>query len=234
MGSLHDVRFPGESDEYRQARDELLRAEIELRRQTEAVAAQRRTLPLGGEVSTDYEFDEWDENANAPRPVRLSELFDDGKDTLFLYSFMVVPSSQGLPFVGPCPSCTSIIDAMDGELPHITQRVSFAVASQAPIERFRAHGQARGWRHARLLSSAPSTYNVDYQAQDADGNQWPLATVFVRRDGKIHHFWSSELWLTAHDQGQGPRHVDFMWPLWATLDRTPEGRGDFDTSLEYS
>jgi predicted dithiol-disulfide oxidoreductase (DUF899 family) len=47
---LHEVRFPGESDEYRAARDALLRAEIELREPTEAVAAQRRRLPLGGEV----------------------------------------------------------------------------------------------------------------------------------------------------------------------------------------
>ncbi len=47
--TLHDVRFPGESAAYRAARDELLRAEVALRRQTEAVAAQRRALPAGGE-----------------------------------------------------------------------------------------------------------------------------------------------------------------------------------------
>ena len=40
--SLHDLRFPGESQEYRRARDELLQAEIDLRRQTEAVSQQRR------------------------------------------------------------------------------------------------------------------------------------------------------------------------------------------------
>jgi predicted dithiol-disulfide oxidoreductase (DUF899 family) len=48
--TMHDVRFPAETDEYRQARDRLLQAEIELRRDVEAVAAQRRALPLGGEV----------------------------------------------------------------------------------------------------------------------------------------------------------------------------------------
>ena len=57
---LHDVRFPGESDDYRQARDELLRAEMEVRRLEAAVAAQRRELPLGGEAPQDYEFEEWD------------------------------------------------------------------------------------------------------------------------------------------------------------------------------
>jgi predicted dithiol-disulfide oxidoreductase (DUF899 family) len=45
--TLHDTRFPGENDEYRRRRDELLQAELELRRQVEAVAAQRRALPLG-------------------------------------------------------------------------------------------------------------------------------------------------------------------------------------------
>jgi predicted dithiol-disulfide oxidoreductase (DUF899 family) len=229
---MHDVRFPGESEEYRAARNELLEAEIALRRQIEAVAAQRRKLPLGGAITTDYVFQEWD---GGPKDVKLSELFAPGKDTLFLYSFMVVPEAQGLPFVGPCPSCTSIIDGIDGELRHITQKVNFAVCSKAPIEVFRAHGESRGWRDARLLSSANSTYNRDYAAEDENGFQWPLATVFVRRDGQIHHFWSCELWFAGPDSSdQGPRHVDFMWPYWTVLDRTPDGRGtDFGPQLQY-
>lgn len=48
------VRFPGESPEYRAARDRLLEAEAEMRRQTEAVAAMRRGLPPGGAVTEDY------------------------------------------------------------------------------------------------------------------------------------------------------------------------------------
>jgi predicted dithiol-disulfide oxidoreductase (DUF899 family) len=229
----HDFRFPGESGEYRRARDELLRAELDLRRHIERVTALRRDLPLGGAVGTDYVFEEWDSGAGAARPVRLSELFDDGKDTLFLYSFMVVPREQGLPFVGPCPSCTSIIDGIDGAVPHITQRMSFAVESAAPIAQFREHGSGRGWRHARLLSSAGNSYRRDYGGADSNDYQWPLATVFVRGDGEIHHYWSSELWWVAHDAGQGPRHVDFMWPLWAVFDRTPEGRGEWETKLDY-
>ena len=45
----------------------------------------------------------------------------------------------------------------------------------------------------------------------------------MRRDGAIHHFWSSEI-MYAEVDGQ-PRHVDLMWPLWNLLDLTPEGRG---------
>ena len=230
--SLHDARFPGESDEYRQARDELLSAEIKLRRQIEAVAAQRRKLPLGGIVPKDYVFDEWDSATNAARPVRLSELFEAGKDTLYLYSFMFIPGKKGLPLEEGCPSCTSIIDAIDGTSRHITQRINFAVVAKAPIEQFRAHAKSRGWRFARLLSSAHNTYNHDYHAESPDG-QMPIASVFVRRDGKIHHTWSSELMLAPSDPGMDPRHVDYMWPMWSILDRTPAGRGDWGPELKY-
>ena len=44
------IVFPGESREYRAARDRLLEQEIELRRAMEAVAVARRQLPPGGIV----------------------------------------------------------------------------------------------------------------------------------------------------------------------------------------
>jgi predicted dithiol-disulfide oxidoreductase (DUF899 family) len=231
--TLHDVRFPGESGEYRKQRDELLRAEMELRRHEERVSAQRRTLPLGGEVPTDYVFDEWDRAANRVRQVRLSELFEDGKDTLFLYSHMFIPGEQGLPLEQGCPSCTSINDAIDGEVPHITQLVNYAVAAKVPIEQFRAHADARGWRNLRLLSSANNTYNADYHAEDDSGTQLPIANVFVRGDGVTRHSWASELMFVDAEPGMDPRHVDFMWPLWSVVDRTPGGRGEFHPSLTY-
>jgi predicted dithiol-disulfide oxidoreductase (DUF899 family) len=230
---LHDVRFPGEPDDYREARDELLRAEMDLRRRTEAVAAQRRELPLGGEPPEDYEFDAWDSSRGASRRVRLSELFEDGKDTLLLYSFMFKPGEKGLPLEVACASCTSIIDAMDGEVRHVAQHINFAVVAKVPIERFGAHARTRGWRDVRLLSSAGNTYNRDYQTEGADEDQFPIATVFVRRDGRIHHQWSSELFFATPEPDEDPRHVDFMWPLWAVLDRTPGGRGPDHPELEY-
>jgi len=222
------MRWPRESDEYRRARDELLQAEIDLRRQEEALAAQRRALPLGGAVPEDYAFD------GADGEVRLSELFADGNDTLFIYSFMFIPDENGDPLGAACPSCTSIIDSVDGAARHLMQPINFAVSAKVPIERFLAHAQTRGWRHARLLSSARSTYNRDYNAESEDGAQLPIASVFVRRDATIRHFWSSELFGARPEPGQNPRHVDFMWPLWAVLDRTHEGRGtDWGPRLEY-
>jgi predicted dithiol-disulfide oxidoreductase (DUF899 family) len=231
---LHDVRFPGESNEYRRARNDLLRNELDLRRQIEAVGVQRRQLPLGGEVPTDYTFEEWDPGVGAPRSVRLSELFDAGKDALFVYSFMFKPGRQGLPLEVPCENCTSIIDGIDGALPHITHRINFAVVSKAPIERLGMHAHARGWQNPRLCSSAKTTFNADYQAEGRDEEQFAMATVFTRRDGRIYHFWSSEQWLVPSEPGQNPRHVDFMWPLWGVLDRTHEGRGtDWMPALDY-
>jgi len=76
------VAFPGESAEYRDARNRLLEQEIELRRAMEAVAAARRRLPPGGVVPADYVFQGRGPD-NAPAPVRLSELFAPGGSTQF-------------------------------------------------------------------------------------------------------------------------------------------------------
>ncbi len=171
---------------------------------------------------------------DATRRVHLSELFEDGKDTLVLYSFMFIPDESGAPLGAACPSCTSIIDAVDGQAPHLTQTINLAIAAKVPIEQFRAHADTRGWRHIRMLSAADTTYNHDYHSETAEGSQLPIATVFVRRGGKIHHFWSSELAFAARDPGEDPRHVDFMWPLWNILDLTPGGRGtSFHPQLNY-
>jgi len=131
---LHHVRFPLESDEYRSARDKLLAAEITLRRQVEAVSEQRCRLPLGG-AAGDYTFDEWDRAADAAKRVTLSGLFEAGKDTPASVQPDVPPRTLRSALEAGCPSCTLIIDAIDGEVPHITQRINFAVVARAPIDR---------------------------------------------------------------------------------------------------
>lgn len=78
-----DIAFPGESAEYRTARNQLLEREIELRRAMEAVAAARRQLPPGGIVPHDYVF-HTEGPDGAPAGVRLSELFARGKDSLVI------------------------------------------------------------------------------------------------------------------------------------------------------
>ena len=74
MNKYHDKTFPNESSEYREARNRLLEAEINLRRQTEEVADLRRNLPLGGVLKEDYVFDELDLEGKIKK-TKLSELF---------------------------------------------------------------------------------------------------------------------------------------------------------------
>jgi len=221
---MHTTRFPGESAEYRAARDELLRAEVELRRRTEDVARMRRALPLGGPLPEDYVFETLD-----GKPRRLSELFLTGKNSLVVYSYMFGPSQKS-----PCPMCTSILDALDGETPHITQRINFAVVAKSPPARIREVATGRGWRHLQLLSSANNSYNADYHGENESGDQLPVLNVFVKRDDGIYHTFATELLFLPSDPGQDGRHVDAIWPLWNLLDYTPEGRGErWNPKLAY-
>jgi predicted dithiol-disulfide oxidoreductase (DUF899 family) len=240
------IAFPGESAEYRAARDRLLEQEIELRRAMEAVAVARRQLPPGGVVPENYVF-HGQGPGGEPVELRLSELFAPGQDSLVIYSMMFPrdpgderPGPRGgqtalLPLAeGPCPSCTALLDQLDGAAEHVSQRVNFAVAGKAPIERIIAFASERGWRRLRLLSSAGTTYNRDYLAETADGDQQPMLNVFHRDGQTIRHFWGSELFYAPADPGQEPRHVGTIEPLWNLYDLTPEGRGtDWDEQLSY-
>jgi predicted dithiol-disulfide oxidoreductase (DUF899 family) len=145
-----EIRFPGESGEYRRECNRLLEAEVDLRRAIERVAAQRRGLPRGGVVPEDYRFEEAVEGGGA---VRFSQLFGPGMDTLVIYSFMF-PRWSGdtrpgrtdgetaqLPLAEtPCPSCTSILDSLDGAAPHLARRLNLAVVAKSDPGRIRAFG----------------------------------------------------------------------------------------------
>jgi predicted dithiol-disulfide oxidoreductase (DUF899 family) len=239
------ITFPNESPEYRAARDRLLEQEIELRRAMEAVAAARRGLPAGGPIPEDYVFQGAGADG-APKDVRLSDLFAPGKDSLIIYSFMFprdpgddrpgpeTGSTAELPLAdGPCPSCTALLDQLDGTVEHATQHVNFAVVAKAPLPRVLAFAAERGWRRLRLLSSAGTTYNRDYHAETPAGHQRPMLNV-IHRDGEtIRHFWGTELLYAPTEPGQDPRHVGSLEPLWNLFDLTREGRPSWDEQLVY-
>jgi predicted dithiol-disulfide oxidoreductase (DUF899 family) len=240
------VSFPGESREYRAARDRLLEREVELRRATEAVAEARRSLPPGGAVSEDYVFAGADP-AGATADLRLSELFAADKDSLVIYSFMfprdpaddspgpATGESARLPLAeAPCPSCVALLDQLDGVVEHASQQLNFVVVAKAPLERALTFANERGWRRLRLLSSAGNTYNRDYHAETADGVQRPMLNVFHRDPDAIRHFWGSELFHAPTDGDQDPRHVATLEPLWNMFDLTPEGRPvDWEEQIVY-
>jgi predicted dithiol-disulfide oxidoreductase (DUF899 family) len=239
------ITFPGESAEYRAARERLLEQETDLRRQMEAVAVARRGLPPGGVVAEDYVFQDATP-ANGEGEVRLSELFAPGTDSLVIYTYMF-PRDPGddrpgptegatalLPLAqGPCPSCTSIIDQLEGAAEHIAPRVNLAIVAKAPPEHVRAFAAARGWKRLRLLSSHANTFNRDYRGETADGVQMPMLNVFTREGETIRHFWGSELLYADTEPGQDPRHVGTIEPVWNMFDLTPGGRGDWDEQLSY-
>jgi predicted dithiol-disulfide oxidoreductase (DUF899 family) len=221
------ITFPGESAEYRAARDRLLEQEIELRRATEAVAVARRGLPPGGVVPEDYAFDD----------ARLSELFAPGRDSLLIYSFMYprdpVDDRPG-PRDGPCPSCVALLDQLDGVVEHLEQNANFAVVGKAPLAALQEVARERGWRRLRLLSSQGNSFNRDYLAETAEGHQRPMLNAFHRDGDTIRHFWGSELFYAPSDPGQDPRHVGTIEPLFNMLDLTREGRPpDWEEQLSY-
>ncbi len=235
------IRFPGESEDYRKARNSLLEVETELRANLERVAEQRRSLPRGGPVPKDYRFEEASKGGGK---VSISELFEREKDTLVIYSFMfprysgdmrpgaTVGETSQLPLEEqPCPSCTSILDSLDGAARQLARRVNLAVVAKTAPERLHAFAGERGWRHLRLLSSRNNSYNRDYNAESPEGEQSPMINVFVRAGDECRHTWASELFYAPREEGMSSRHVDLIWPTWSILDLTPEGRGGPDEDL---
>ena len=220
LARQNGVRFPNESVDYRQARDALLAEEIELRRHIDRVAKQRRALPPGGTVPRDYAF------IGQDGPVKFSELFGD-KQTLVVYSYMYGPKREQ-----PCPMCTSLMAAWDGESLDVEQRIALVMVARSPIERLLAFKKERGWHHLRLYSDIDGEFTRDYvSAEDADV---PAFNVFTRRDGSMRHFWSGEMGGSTADPGQDPRGAPDLMPLWTILDSTPDGRGsDWYPKLDY-
>ena len=215
--------YPNESAEYRAARTALLAEEIELRRHIERVAQQRRALPAGGPVTGDYRFDGPD------GPATIADLFGD-KQTLITYSWMFGPERER-----PCPMCSTLLAALDGETPDIEQNVAFVVISRSSVRRMVDFARERGWRHLNFYSDPTGAFSRDYHALVGKQDDIPALNVFTRRDGTIRHFWGAEMGPESADPGEDPRGAPDPMPLWTILDLTPEGRGtDWYPRLEYA
>lgn len=216
------VRYPNESPEYRRAREALLAEEIELRRHIERVAEQRRALPPGGKVTKDYRFQ------SEHGPLSFADLFGD-KQTLVVYNYMFGPQRER-----PCPMCTSLLSAWEGEARDVEQRVALAVVARSPIEKLVAFKKERGWRDLKLYSDTTGEFSREYHALTPEGGDDAAFNVFTRRDGTIRHFWGGEMGFETADPGQDPRGAPDLMPIWTILDSTPEGRGtDWYPKLEY-
>ena len=137
------MQFPNESSNDRFARDALFAEEIELRRHIERVAVQRCALPPGGVVLKSYAF------VGEHGPTDFAALFG-GTQTLAIYSYMYGPKHAQ-----PCPMCTSLWSAWNGEAADVAQRIALvAMVARSPtlIERLVPSKKERDWHHLELYS----------------------------------------------------------------------------------
>jgi len=228
-GRLRHTRLANEPPEYLRKREELRLAEMEMFRNIERVAALRRALPAGAEVS-DYVFQEGlrdlDAGDTAISDVRLSELFSSPGRTLIVYHFM-----YGKRNTTACPMCTMWIDAFNGVASHLAQNADLAIVAAADPAMLRTHARAREWRNLRLLSAGDSTFKYDFRSEDAEGRQDSALSVFTRdAAGTLRHVYTTHPWL---DDDMNERGIDLLQPVYNMLDLTPQGRGNWYASLDY-
>jgi predicted dithiol-disulfide oxidoreductase (DUF899 family) len=228
-GTFRQTNLNNESPEYLAKREELRIAEIELMRQRERVAELRRHLPQGAPIQ-DYQFEEGPRDLNAGdapvRTVRLSELFTKPDRSLVIYHFMF-----GKKQTKACPMCTAWLDGANGVAHHLAQNLDFAVAAATDLPTLRAFARERGWGRLRLLSAGTNTFKYDLGSENREGAQDSAVSVFTRDgNGAVCHFY------TAHPR-MGPdileRGIDLLAPWWHFMDLTPQGRGNWYTSLSY-
>ena len=228
-GTFRQTNLNNESPEYLAKREELRIAEIELMRQRERVAELRRHLPQGAPIQ-DYQFEEGPRDLNAGdapvRTVRLSELFTKPDRSLVIYHFMFGKKQSKA-----CPMCTAWLDGANGVAHHLAQNLDFAVAAATDLPTLRAFARERGWGRLRLLSAGTNTFKYDLGSENREGAQDSAVSVFTRDgNGAVCHFY------TAHPR-MGPdileRGIDLLAPWWHFMDLTPQGRGNWYTSLSY-
>lgn len=228
-GTYRQTNLHNESSEYLRRREELRLAEIELMNMRETVAKLRRQLPPGATLQ-DYALLEGPASLDAGdapvRTVRLSELFTSRDRPLIVYQMM-----YGKRQTTPCPMCTCWVDGLNGVAHHLAQNVDLAVVAAADVPTLRAHARNRGWRNLRLLSGGDSMFKYDLGSEDEAGNQDSTISVFTMDDdGTVRHFYSVHPRLADDIDTRG---IDEYSPVWNVLDLTPQGRGDWDASLEY-
>lgn len=215
--------FPGESSEYAAARQALLAEEIELRRHLTRVAARRRALPPGPVISSDYRFVD-----ASGAELNLIDLFGT-HDTLIAYFWMYGPQRER-----PCPMCTNLLGAVNGNAADIKQRVALKILGRSAVERQYAFAGERGWQDLDFVQTVGDDYANDLGLINPDGSENPALLVFRRDGDAVRLFWSSGMSGAMADPGQDPRDAPDVAPLWTLLDLTPGGRGsDWYPQLRY-
>lgn len=148
----------GTRDEWLAARLALLDAEKEHTRRGDALARQRQALPWV-RVDTDYRFETEDGSATLAELAR-------GRSQLLVYHFMFGPDYRA-----GCPSCSSIVDGLDGVAVHLAHHdVMVSVVARARYPMLDAYRRRMGWR-LPWASSAGTGFNADYSVAFSEMQQ---------------------------------------------------------------
>jgi predicted dithiol-disulfide oxidoreductase (DUF899 family) len=188
--------------EWQKARDKLLAKEKAATRARDALAAERRRLPMV-RIDKSYVF------TGPGGKVRLLDLFE-GRRQLVLYHFMFAPGVEGWPTAG-CPGCSMFVDQV-GHLAHLHARdTSFCLVSRASLAKIQRYRKRMGWS-IPWVSSAESDFNVDFGVTTAEGETFGLS-VFLRDGDSVYRAYFTS--------GRG---VEALGSVWTFLDLTPFGR----------
>ncbi|MFC5403211.1 DUF899 domain-containing protein [Cohnella soli] len=181
-------------EEWRIERQKLLAKEKELTRALDALAAERRRLPMV-RVDRDYEFE------GADGKAKLTDLFD-GRRQLIVYHFMMEPGSGHR-----CRGCSSFIDNI-GHLAHLQARdTAFVLVSPAPLSQIEPYKKRMGW-NVPWYSSNGDSFNNDFDAGKGFG-----LNVFLSNDDVVYRTYFTT-----------SRGVDRIRADFNLLDLTPFGR----------
>lgn len=188
---------------WQEAHEALLKKEKAFTRQRDALAAERRRLPMTEVQNYIFEGPEGAES--------LSDLFD-GKSQLVLYHFMLAPGVSGWPDAG-CVGCSMMVDNFGQYvLPHLQNRdVSLAIVSLAPAGKIAGYRKRMGWPY-RWVSSQRNTFNRDFGITTPQGER-PGLSVFLKDGERIFRTY----FTTA-------RGLEKFGTVWSFLEVTPYGR----------
>src|ERR1700726_2528552 len=198
------IKFPKVVDEaeWQKARDALLVKEKAATHARDALAAERRRLPMV-RVEREYAF------VGPKGKMSLLDLFE-GRRQLILYHFMFAPPVPGWPDAG-CVGCSMVTDQF-GNMTHIQSRdTSFCLVSLAPLANIETYKKRMGWNYP-WYSSDGSDFNKDLGLTTEKGEIFGLG-VFIHDDDK-------NIYRTYHTGGRGTEGLTNL----TLLDVTPLGR----------
>jgi predicted dithiol-disulfide oxidoreductase (DUF899 family) len=178
-------------------REELLVKEKELTRARDALAAERRRMPMTV-VEKDYAFEGPD------GPASLLDLFD-GRRQLIVYRFFFDPDMERYPEEG-CGGCSMYADQVS-HLAHLRARdTNFVAVSRAPQEHISRFKARMGWQF-------PWYTTTDDFSEDFGVGEWHGTDVFLRDGDRIFRTYF------VNNRGD-----EALGSVWSFLDLTPYGR----------